>query len=255
MNNTVFHFSGSTAALRHAEQYLSDRGYTISAEPTHAVTHLLLPVPSFDPGGIIKGGGLLEDTLKLLPEDVTVIGGNLQNSALSAKNCIDLLQDTLYLAQNAAITADCAIRIAGNNLPVVFNGCPILVIGWGRIGKCLACKLKAMGADVTVAARKETDRGVALSLGFHVRDTAKLNFGLSHYRVIYNTVPSLVLDAAQTALCRSDCIKIDLASKQGIFDDTVIWARGLPNRDAPESSGILIARSVLRILSGKEDLS
>lgn len=253
MNNTVFHLSGSTAALRYAEQYLSDRGYTISSGPSHIVTHLLLPVPSFDSGGIIKGGGHIEDTLKLLPEDVTVIGGNLLNSGLSAPKSIDLLQDPLYLAENAAITADCAIRIAGNNLPVVFDGCPILVIGWGRIGKCLACKLKAMGADVTVAARKDTDRATALSLGFHVRDTAKLNLGLSHYRAIFNTVPAPVLGETQTALCRSDCIKIDLASKQGIFDDAVIWARGLPNRDAPESSGILIAKSVLRIIFGKED--
>jgi hypothetical protein len=61
------------------------------------------------------------------------------------------------------------------------------------------------------------------------------------------------LEPEQAALCRSDCVKIDLASKQGIFDDTVIWARGLPNRDTPESSGILIARSVLRVISGKED--
>ena len=255
MNNTVFHLSGSNAALRYAEQYLSGWGYAISPEPSASVTHLLLPVPSFDPNGIIKGGGHIEDTLKLLPEDITVIGGNLQIPGLSAKKCIDLLQDPLYLAENAAITADCAIRIAGNNLPVIFDDCPILVIGWGRIGKCLAFKLKAMGADVTVAARKETDRAAALSLGFHIRDAAKLNFGISQYRVIFNTVPAPVLAAEQVALCRSDCIKIDLASKQGIFDDAVIWARGLPNRDTPESSGMLIARSILRIISGKEDFS
>jgi len=218
------------------------------------VTHLLLPVPSFDSDGIIKGGGRIEDILKLLPENVTVIGGNLQSSALSAKKCIDLLQDPLYLAENAAITADCAIRIAGNNLPIVFDRCPILVIGWGRIGKCLACKLKAMDADVTVAARKDTDRATALSLGFHARDTVKLNLGLSHYRVIFNTVPSPVMDASQAAFCRGDCVMVDLASKQGILADGVIWARGLPNRDAPESSGILIAKSVLRIISEKEDL-
>jgi len=178
MNNTVFHLSGSTAALRYAEQYLSDRGYTISSGPSHIVTHLLLPVPSFDSGGIIKGGGHIEDALKLLSEDITVIGGNIP---LLAQKSIDLLQDSLYLAENAAITADCAIRIAGNNLPVVFDGCPILVIGWGRIGKCLACKLEALGADVTVAASRDTDRATALSLGCHVRDTAKLNLGLSHY--------------------------------------------------------------------------
>ena len=253
MNNTVFHFSGSTAALRFAAQYLSDRGYTVCEKPSPAVTHLLLPVPSFDPDGLIKGGGDLNDTIRLLPQNVTVIGGNLQACPLSEECAIDLLRDPLYLSENAAITADCAIRIAGNNLPVVFDKCPVLVIGWGRIGKCLSCKLKAIGADVTVAARKETDRATALSLGFHIRDTAKLSFGLSHYRAIFNTVPCPVLEPKQTALCRSDCVKIDLASRQGIFDDSVIWARGLPNRDVPESSGILIAKSVLRLIEGKEN--
>lgn len=254
MNRTVFHLSGNTDALRYAGKYLSDRGYEITSDPSQEVTHLLLPVPSFEAGDLIKGGRHLEDVLSLLPDNITIIGGNLQNAALPGRNCIDLLRDPQYLAQNAAITAECAIRIAGNNLPVVFDGCPMLVIGWGRIGKCLAFKLKALGADVTVAARKDNDRATARSLRFHTRDTAKLNFGLSHYRVIFNTVPAPVLEAEQTALCRKDCIMIDLASKQGIFSDTVIWARGLPNRDAPESSGYLIAGSVLRILSGKEDL-
>lgn len=254
MNRTVFHLSGNTDALRYAGKYLSDRGYKITSDPSQEATHLLLPVPSFEAGDLIKGGRHLEDVLSLVPENITVIGGNLQNAAPPGRNCIDLLRDPQYLAQNAAITADCAIRIAGSNLPVVFDGCTTLVIGWGRIGKCLACKLKAMGADVTVAARKDTDRAAALSLGFHIRNTEKLDFGLSHYRVIFNTVPAPVLSAEQTAYCRSDCIQIDLASKQGIFGNDVIWARGLPNRDTPESSGILIAKTVLRLISEKEVL-
>ena len=112
-----------------------------------------------------------------------------------------------------------------------------------------------MGADVTVSARKDADRACALSLGFHIRDTEKLNFGMSQYRAIFNPVPAPVLESAQGTLCRSDCVKIDLASKQGIVADNVIWARGLPNKDAPESSGTLIAKTALRIISEKEAMS
>ena len=32
----------------------------------------------------------------------------------------------------------------------------------------------------------------------------------------------------------------------------VIWARGLPGKDAPESSGILIAKTIIRLLERKE---
>ena len=45
---------------------------------------------------------------------------------------------------------------------------------------------------------------------------------------------------------------MDLASVRGISGDRVIWARGLPNQDAPEESGMLIAKTALRFALGKE---
>ena len=45
----------------------------------------------------------------------------------------------------------------------------------------------------------------------------------------------------------------DLASVKGIAGDNVIWARGLPGKDAPEESGTLIAKTVLRYALGKEN--
>ena len=47
-------------------------------------------------------------------------------------------------------------------------------------------------------------------------------------------------------------IKIDLASCPGMDAPDVIWARGLPGKDAPETSGELIARTILRLLYNKE---
>jgi hypothetical protein len=52
--------------------------------------------------------------------------------------------------------------------------------------------------------------------------------------------------------CRPDCVKIDLASIQGIYGSDVIHARGLPGKQTPESSGILIANTIIRLLR-KED--
>ena len=229
-----------------ANQALSERGILLTNIPAPDVTHLLLPAPSFEADGRIKGGGMIEHILADLPENVTVIGGLLQHPFLTGYKTIDLLNDPYYLAQNAAITADCAIRIAGKNLPVIFSGCPILVIGWGRIGKCLAAQLRAMGARVCVAARKESDRAMLRALGFCTEDPNALSHSLMRYRVIFNTAPQPVLSESQLQHCLPECLLIDLASVKGIDSQKTIWARGLPGKDAPESSGMLIARTVIR---------
>jgi len=246
MNRPVFYSGGSSAALTYAARFLKDHGWEETALPSSSVTHLLLPVPSFDADGKIKGGVALEKILPQLPKDVTVIGGNLKHAALKSYRTTDLLLDTSYLAVNADITAYCAIRVAMEKLPVTLRGCPVLVIGWGRIGKCLAKLLRQMGARVAVAARKESDKAMLAALGYAVQDSLALIPGT--YRLIYNTVPAPMVPAG---FCEG-ALKIELASKLGIQGDGVIWARGLPGLLAPESSGKLIAETVHRIISEKE---
>lgn len=247
MNSLKFYSAGHTDALAYAIKALREKGCVFAQQPDHTVTHLLLGVPSFNPDGTLKGGGDLEQVLACLPKSVTIFGGNLQHPALTDCKTVDLLQDAIYLAENARITAHCAVKHAMERLPVTLWGCHVLVVGWGRIGKCLAALLKNMGAIVTVAARKEADRAMLRALGYDALDATNLDYSLLRYRVIFNTVPVMVLPAAAMQHCAADCIKIDLASKPGMESDDVIWARGLPNQDAPESSGALIAQTVLRL--------
>lgn len=241
--------------MRYAGEALQQRGCDVASRPGADVTHLLLPVPSLDSTGALRGGGELPTLLAALPKNVTVFGGNLTTPLLSGYKTIDLLQDPLYLAENAAITAHCAVRAALRRLPVTLQGCPVLVIGWGRIGKCLAALLQRMGAQVTVAARRESDRAMLSALGFAAIDPAGLRYALMRYRVIFNTVPAPVLSEAQQAHCRPDCLKIDLASVQGIAGADVIWARGLPGKNAPESAGELIAQMVYRLAAAEAEVA
>ncbi len=247
MNGSVFYSAGHTKALEYAEKALRRHGCIFATQPCKDVTHLLLDVPSFAPDGSLRGGGMIADVLASLDSKVTVIGGNLQHPALSEYKATDLLCDPIYLAENADITAHCAIKLAMSQLPVTLKGCQVLVIGWGRIGKCLASLLRNMGAIVTVAARKEADRAMLLTLGYDVEDANRLDYSLVRYRVIFNTVPAGMLSADALQYCNSDCLKIDLASVKGIDDTSALWARGLPGKDAPETSGELIARSILRL--------
>ena len=207
-----------------AMQYLEALGIRTIFHPAPEITHLLLDVPSRE---------LPEGLLERLPEDVCVVGGNLE---LPEHRTLDLLKNEWYLARNAAITAECALQVAMEKMETVFAGTKVLVIGWGRIGKCLTRLLKNIGADITVAARKEADRAMAEALGFRSIAPGVLPNGC---RVILNTVPAPVMKAVP------GCLNIDLASKPGILGDDVVWARGLPGKYAPEASGHLIGEAFL----------
>lgn len=237
---------GKTAACRYAANFLERSGISLVDHPTPEATHLLLDVPSFAADGTLRGGGELEPLLQMLPPDITVVGGNLTHPALQGYEALDLLQDADYLAENAAITADCALRVAAQQLEATFSDSPTLIIGWGRIGKCLGQLLRSMGTDVTIAARKASDRAMLRALDYEAVDIRSLCKILPKYRLLFNTAPELILDQVDL-LDTKHCVKIDLASRPGILGEDVIWARGLPGAYAPESSGQLIAKTLLRL--------
>ena len=227
--------AGVTEANRFAGEYLASLGIPIV--PMHQAREVLLDIPSMEGPGILRGGRRLAD-LTFSPQ-ASIYGGNLQE--FPGGNTTDFLQDPLYLAENAAITADAAVALMKQKLP----GSSLLILGWGRIGKCLARKLRELGADVTVAARKETDRAMLKALGYHSADPVFLRDSLPHYQGIVNTVPAFLLGKEELDTCIG--FKMDLASRRGLEGDDVLWARGLPGKYAPEASGALIARTFLRL--------
>lgn len=226
MEEILIYIPDGSAATTHAAKLFHRWGFSVTTLPCPGMTHVLLGVPCQD--------------IPKLPDHVVVFGGNLP--AMRQKH-VDLLQDEWYLAANAAITAHCALEIAMAQLPVILDECETLVIGWGRIGKCLAQLLRSLGAKVTVAARKEADLAILAATGYKVAKIGDVDCG--RYRLILNTAPAPVLDGDAAA---RDALILDLASKKGISGERVIWARGLPGKQAPESSGALIARTVLRYL-------
>lgn len=233
MDKRLIYPIGTTEATGYAARFLR---LPLVDHPTPDATHLLLDVP-------LRHGNV-ERILERLPPGITIIGGNLNLPELEDYRKIDLLQDEEFLARNAAITAHCAIKLALPYLRVTLHRCPVLILGWGRIGKNLAKLLQGLGADVTVAARKEADRAMLQALGYRATEVQELSKLLHGYRLIYNTVPEKMLSESTTY--RSDCVKIELASRPGLPGGDVIDGRGLPGKLAPESSGRLIADTILR---------
>ena len=224
MDMTGIFVMGDSPAVGFAGEILKKQGIPIYDAPDRAVSHVLLNVPT--------SAVALPD----IGEDVTVIGGNLDG--ISGHPTMDLLRQEQYLAENAAITADCALRLLGMHLPVMFCSSSVLIIGWGRIGKCLAQRLKSLGARVTVAARKPGDIAMLSALGYGAVEVK--NADPTGFDAIVNTAP------APISLPDCNGIKIDLASKKGLPGEDVIWARGLPGKMLPKASGMCIARGILR---------
>ena len=234
METIRFSTYGHSPALVFARNALQSWGYEVT-EDTEAATHILLPVPSFEADGQVKGGGRLPE----VGGHATVMGGNLQDFTCKK---VDFLQDSYYLEENAAITAKCALKYAD-----IRTGSRVLVIGWGRIGKHLARLLTDLGANVTVAVRKERDYLALTALGFSA--VYLIDLKPRAFDVVFNTAPASVLFSGE---CREDAVLIDLASVKGIFGKGVVYARGLPGKDAPEESGLLMAKTALRYALGKE---
>lgn len=225
-------------AVVFAADYLSRIGLTVTTGYGPDVTHLLLPVPSFP-----NGDEYLAHMLAEVPDDVIISGGNLRSPLLEHSIAVDFLQDPFYLAENAAITADCAVELAEKELESL-DKLPVLILGWGRIGKCLSYILKSTGCKVTIATRKISDLAMIHALGFGCESIYHIRDSLDHYRLIINTVPELIHPNAET---HPDCLILELASKPGITGGNIINARGLPGKMAPQRSGELIAKTFLRL--------
>lgn len=229
-----------SAAISHAMAYLSKAGLPVAAYPTGKTGYLLLPVPSFP-----HGNAYLEELLPQLPKGTVICGGNL--GSYGSFETVDFLKDPYYLAENAAITARCAISIVQERTEL--KDCSVLILGWGRIGKCLWKLLSDLGARVTVAARKPEDLAMIRALGGNSVPIRSMDKDLTAYKVILNTVPAMVLPEMVTT---PDAVILELASVPGMAGDNIISARGLPGLMAPEESGKLIAETLMRLLLKEE---
>ena len=247
MRRVLLYPVGNGLPCTRAAKVLQSHNIPLIDHPSPDITHLLLDVPSFTDDGKLHGCKDAKLLLSMLPPSVTVIGGNLEHPILNGYSVLDLLQSEEYLCRNAAITAHCAVKAALPHLSRTLSDCQCVIIGWGRIGKCLASLLRKLGSDVTLVIRNPKDLALARALGYRACSCRKQDLLPAGIPLIFNTVPEKVLsDEVQRRF--ADCVKIDLASRPGLCSEDVIHARGLPGKLAPESSGNLIAECILSYL-------
>ena len=79
-----------------------------------------------------------------------------------------------FLDRNAELSAEGALAQAMGRTGDALSDMAVLVTGYGRFGRALAKRLKALGADVWVAARREEQRLAARSDGMRAASFAEL---------------------------------------------------------------------------------
>ena len=205
---------------------------------------LMSSLPDAD-GKVLAAGGMISPEMKTALEE-------------KGYTVFDLCENETFNYLNAIPTAEGAVSLAMSHTKITLNGSGCLVIGYGRIGRVLSRMLKALGAAVTVVARKEKDRTEAESEGMAARDYKYLPSVCSSADVIFNTVPAVVLENDALSKVRKDVPVIELASKPGGVDTVsalkygtrVISAQSLPGRVAPVTAGRVIARCIRSVLEG-----
>lgn len=181
-------------------------------------------------------------------EGKSIIAGNLTEGIKGW----DVLKDESTTILNTIPTAEGAISKAIIESETTLSNENILVLGYGRIGKILCDKLSKIGARVYCEARKESDLAWIEAYGYTPIPLKELNKNLCRFKVIFNTIPAIILDKSRLILIKKDTVLIDLASGNGGIDFEssrklgikAIQYLGIPGKCAPKTTSEYIKRYI-----------
>lgn len=197
-----------------------------------------------------------ENLFGTLKPDTLVLGGKVSEKLKSVANQYNIELYDYYTDEfetlNAIPSAEGAIEVAMNQTDFTLCGSMVFVLGFGRIGKILAKMLSGIGAKVTVCARRKESLALAKGLGFKTVPLQSLGSHISRADIIFNTIPSLILDRTVLKNIKKEGLVIDLASKPGGVDFDcakelgikTIHALGLPAKTSPETSSEILCNSI-----------
>ncbi|MFI3250746.1 MAG: dipicolinate synthase subunit DpsA, partial [Eubacteriales bacterium] len=219
---------------------------------------VVLPMPVVDGDGFVFAPFSSEkldfvELLGLLSPRSFVCGGRVGDEVLALGEDSEIIVHDYYAREelvvaNAVPTAEGCLQVAMERLPITLHGARVLVIGYGRVGRATAMRFGALGANVTVAARRYEQLALAQSDGFDSDRIDQLEGYLCSYHCVVNTVPALVLGEKELTDLEQSALIIDLASG-GVGVDHEVAARlerlvvvapSLPGKVAPATAGEII---------------
>lgn len=228
----------------------------------------ILPLPVEKGQGILNAP-LSERSLNVheilfdIPDGSLVLAGKIGDKLKNCPECrgielYDYMQRPNFTVGNAALTAEAALWLLMNECDTALYGKSALIIGYGRIGRILAHRLKAMNMNVGIMSRNPEVRAITGALGYKPLSPRE---NISGFDMVINTAPAPVLPEGALSALEKDAYLLELASAPGgisraeaaEFGLKYIAAPGLPGRYSPKSAAKLIFDSVTEILKEREN--
>ncbi len=238
------------------------RGLISKSDPVSAIKSsdgIILPLPySKDKVNVSSPLSNKLIPLSILEEhgrDKIIFGGMLDSKSFG-KASFDYYENEELKIFNAIPTAEGALSIALNESTETLHGCRTAVLGFGRIGRILANMLKNLNSDVTVLHRSNKDDAWCSAFGLSSSNLRNIKEVLIDKKIIFNTIPHVLLTKDVLTTLRRDVIIIDLASSPGGVDYeegkqqglNIVKALSLPGRLSPVTAGKAIKKSVSNII-------
>lgn len=255
---------GGDERIKIAKKLLSDMGFTVGTVGLYENDSaglsdgdvILLPVPTTKDGKTVfapfSEHKIYLDEIALKANERPILTCNY---TFKNKNCTDYGKLDSYALLNAVPTAEGAIELAIKHTPFTLWQSRVLVIGFGRVGKVLADRLHALGAYVTVSARKPSDLALIGISGCNAIKTSDVLENIKKQDIVFNTVDAKVISNEALKSC-SDKLIIDLSSSGGFDIEaakkhrvSAFKASGLPGICAPYTAGKILAETVAELLN------
>ncbi|MBR6650946.1 MAG: NAD(P)-binding domain-containing protein [Clostridia bacterium] len=225
---------------------------------------LVLPIASFDREGNFTGSQYtIYDILNMMSSGSSIFSGKvptiIKNIAKEYKvSLYDYTDNEEFNILNSISTAEGAILTALKASNKTISQSKLTILGYGRIGRALAVRLKALGGVVKVGARSAIARANALCDNIEAYDI-ETSIKLSESSdFIFNTIPSTIITEDNINNIKNSII-IDLASIPGglsenakiISGENFIHALSLPGKYFPDTAGESIYKTIISILREK----
>ncbi len=199
----------------------------------------------------------LESICEKLRTETLLVGGKIPPqikllASESGANIFDYYDSEELQIRNSVPTAEGAISACIENLPITILGMRAAVLGYGRIGRTLAQRLIALGADVFAVARSTKDLSWA-------RCDGCIPITLNDFRefpvncdALFNTVPFMLFDRELLSKLNKEVVIFELASGCAGIDTNaaaelglrVIPLMSLPGKTSPATSGEIICSAI-----------
>lgn len=202
-----------------------------------------------------------EEMLKDTPSHCVVFSG-ITNSYLNGittnanRRLIQLFERDDVAIYNSIPTVEGTIMMAIQHTDFTIHGSKVLVLGLGRVGMSVARTFDALGAKVSVGARKSEHIARISEMALTPFLLNDLENVVKDVDICINTIPYLVVTASVISKMPAHTLIIDLASKPGGTDFRyaekrgikALLAPGLPGIVAPKTAGQILANVLSQLL-------